>query len=72
MAITIGASKEKNIKVTPNYFLRDIIFLVVTCIYLLVILFFIKEINLIVASGLLVLYFVYVVTVLIQDKYFCE
>ena len=35
--VWILKSKENNIKVTPNYFLRDIIFLVVTCIYLLVI-----------------------------------
>jgi hypothetical protein len=52
--------------------LRDLIFLGLTCAYLLVILLWIGKINLLVNFGLIMLYIIYVVTVLLQNKYFSK
>jgi sodium/potassium/calcium exchanger 6 len=69
VALSTNASKEdKKITVTPRFFLRDIFFFLITCIYLLFALLVIQEINIFVSVGLLVLYAIYVILVVIQSK----
>lgn len=58
----------KRIKVTPRFFLRDIIFFMITCIYLLIIFLFIHEFDIFLAVGLLAIYAIYVILVVVQSK----
>ena len=69
IALSTNASTEnKKITVTPRYFIRDIVFYLITCTYLLVAMLIIKEINIYVALGLIILYAIYVVLVVLQSK----
>ena len=58
----------RQIKVTPRYFIRDVVFYMITCIYLLIVLFFFGGFNVFLAIGLLLIYAIYVVVVVIQSK----
>jgi solute carrier family 24 (sodium/potassium/calcium exchanger), member 6 len=40
--MTVGASLDKRIKVTPVFFLRDLIFYILTCLYILAIILYVK------------------------------
>jgi len=51
------------IKVTPRFFIRDIIFYLITCIYLLAILIGVQHFNIYLAVGLLLIYAIYVIMV---------
>jgi len=53
------------IKVTPRFFLRDLIFFNLSSIYLLITMIFVKRINLWSALGMPILYLIYVVIVVI-------
>ena len=71
MAMTTNAVKGSSpgsIKVTPRFFIRDVIFLLLTCIYLLIVMIFIGFINLPITLGFGIMYITYVVLVVIQSK----
>ena len=53
----------RKIRVTPKFFVRDVIFFLAACIYQLIILLFVNYYNIYSAIGLLLLYGVYVVMV---------
>jgi solute carrier family 24 (sodium/potassium/calcium exchanger), member 6 len=63
-----AATPDKKIRVTPRFFLRDIIFLNITMFYLLAVMIFVKEINIFVSAGLIAIYAVFVIVVVIQSK----
>jgi Ca2+/Na+ antiporter len=60
-----AADPGKKIRVTKRFFLRDLIFMNITMVYLLVIMFVIKEINFFVSAGFLLIYVLFVVIVVI-------
>lgn len=69
MFLAVNASEpDKKIRVTKNFFLRDLIFLNITMIYLLVIMFTVKVINFYVSAGFIGIYAVFVIIVVIQSK----
>jgi len=68
MALAINAAEDKKIRVTRHFFLRDLTFMNITCIYLLVCMFIVKEINVFVSVGFLMIYFIFVIIVVIQSK----
>ena len=69
MFLAVNASEpHKKIRVTKNFFLRDLIFLNITMIYLLVIMFTVKVINFYVSAGFIGIYAVFVIIVVIQSK----
>ena len=68
-ALAISVAKpEKQIKVTPIFFIRDLIFEIISMLYLLCIMLVVKEINIYVAVGFLLIYTIYVVLVVVQSK----
>jgi sodium/potassium/calcium exchanger 6 len=68
-ALTILASKpDRRIQVTPIFFIRDLIFYILVMLYLLGVMLIIKEINIYISVGFLLLYIVYVVLVVVQSK----
>jgi Ca2+/Na+ antiporter len=56
------------IKMTPIYFMRDLLFYFTTIVYLLVILLFVGQFTISTAAGLLIIYIVYVILVVVQSK----
>ena len=69
MFLSINASGEsKMIRVTKRYFLRDLIFLFIMCIYLLTCMLYFKELSLTLSAGLLVTYVIFVIIVIIQSR----
>lgn len=58
----------KKIRVTKRFFLRDLLFFMITTLYLLVVILFIGHITLYVTIGFIVLYGIFVVTVVVQSK----
>lgn len=69
MYLAVNASEpDKKIRVTKRFFLRDLIFMNITCVYLLVIMFFFKKITLYVSAGFIVIYMIFVVIVVFQSK----
>lgn len=70
MGLSLRAAPERKIKVTRNFFIRDAIFLIITCVYLLLILLWLKEITIFVSLGFVFIYIVFVCVVLIQNKFF--
>ena len=60
-------AKGKKMQVTKQFFIRDSIFLLITSAYILVIGLIVKSYNFYLAVGHLVLYFIFVVTVVIQS-----
>ena len=53
---------------TPKYFLRDVIFLMIANVYLLCLFLFAHKIELWSSLGLLGIYVVYVIIVVVQSK----
>lgn len=77
VALTVRASNMnpdpngppiRKIKVTPSFFIRDIVFYVATCVYLLVIMLYAGHFNIWTSIGLLVIYIIYVITVVVMSK----
>jgi solute carrier family 24 (sodium/potassium/calcium exchanger), member 6 len=68
-ALSIFAAKpDKRIQVTPIFFIRDIIFYIMVMMYLLGVMLVLKEINIYVAVGFLLLYLIYVILVVCQSN----
>ena len=63
--LVVRAAQERKVKVTPIFFIRDLIFYVIMMIYLLIVMLVIKHIDLLISIGFLVLYGIYVVLVVI-------
>jgi sodium/potassium/calcium exchanger 6 len=55
----------KKIRVTKRFFLRDLLFFMIATLYLLVVMLFIGHITLYVTIGFIVLYGIFVVTVVV-------
>lgn len=70
MSLSLNAGKDKAIQVTRNYFLRDCIFLMITCIYLLIIMLVFERFDAVISLGFVVIYLIFVATVIIQSKFF--
>lgn len=66
--MTVGASVEKSIKVTPVFFTRDLIFYALMNLYIFSILVFVKQITMVIAIGFIVIYATYVIMVVCQSK----
>lgn len=64
LAVSASAPDQK-IRVTRHFFTRDLIFLNITMVYLLVIMFFIKKITFVVSAGFIAIYFIFVFIVVI-------
>ena len=60
--------KQRRIKVTPRFFIRDISFLLAAVIYILIVMLGVKFINLPIAIGFLLIYVLYVVLVVVQSR----
>ena len=60
-----AAEPDKKIRVTKHFFTRDLIFLSITMIYLLVIMFVVKQINFYVSAGFIAIYVIFVIIVVI-------
>lgn len=58
------------IKITPLFILRDLLFLLITYVYLLIILLFVGKLYIVSSLGFLVVYVVYVIATVITDKYY--
>lgn len=56
------------IKVTPRYFIRDVVFYMITCIYLLTVMLAVGYFDIFLAIGLLLIYAIYVVVVVVQSN----
>ena len=68
-ALTVFASKpDKRIKVTPIYFIRDLVFYILVMLYLLGVMIVVQEINIYISVGFLLLYLIYVVLVVVQSN----
>ena len=68
-ALAVSVAKpDKKIKVTPVFFIRDLIFEILCMFYLLLILLVLKKVNIYIAVGFIVIYLVYVVLVVVQSK----
>ena len=63
--LVVRAAQERKVKVTPIFFIRDLIFYIIMMIYLLIVMLVIKHIDLLISIGFLVLYGIYVVLVVI-------
>ena len=69
MGVVINAAGEnKIVRVTKRYFLRDLAFLFLMCIYLLVCMLYFKKLNMVLSAGLLVMYVIFVIIVIIQSS----
>lgn len=66
--MTVGASVDKSIKVTPVFFIRDLIFYALMNLYIFAILVFVKQITMVIAIGFIVIYATYVIMVVCQSK----
>jgi solute carrier family 24 (sodium/potassium/calcium exchanger), member 6 len=62
-----GAPKDRRIKITPRYILRDIAFLFITVSYLLSVFIFLHEFSIFTSLGLLIIYGVYIILVVQQS-----
>lgn len=67
-APTKEGDEVKRIRVTKRFFLRDLVFFGLTCIYLMIVIVFVGKITIAVTSGFLALYAVFVVSVVVQSK----
>jgi solute carrier family 24 (sodium/potassium/calcium exchanger), member 6 len=63
-----GGPPDRRIKVTPRFFIRDIVFLLLTVVYLMGIFLLLGEFNIYTAVGLIVIYAIYVVLVVCQSR----
>ena len=62
----------RKIKVTPVFFVRDVLFYLFTCIYLLIIMLAVEFFDIYLALVLLIFYSIYVATVVLQSKKHCS
>jgi solute carrier family 24 (sodium/potassium/calcium exchanger), member 6 len=62
----LGAPRDRRIKVTPRFILRDIAFLFITVTYLLSVFLFLHKFTIYTALGLLIVYGVYIILVVKQ------
>ena len=68
-ALVLRAGKpDQRVKVTPTFFVRDLVSVFIALLYLLVHILFVGFINLFSAIGFLVLYSIFVVVVVITNK----
>jgi sodium/potassium/calcium exchanger 6 len=58
----------RKIKVTPQFFIRDIIFFMLSTLYLLFAMLVMKQINFFISVGFILIYTLYVIVVVIQSK----
>jgi len=58
----------RQIKVTPKFFIRDIVFFIITSLYLIMAMLIVKGIDVYVAFGFIILYTIYVIIVVVQSK----
>ena len=63
--LAVRAAKNKKIKVTKEFFTRDLVFYFLMMIYLLLIMLVLKEVNIFIAVGFLVMYIIFVVLVVL-------
>ena len=70
MAHTASQQEDKRgpLRVTPSFFIRDIVFLIITTSYLLFVLLVIKSITLWVSLGFILIYAIYVIQVMVQSN----
>ena len=69
MYLAVNPSEpNKQIRVTKHFFTRDLIFLNITMVYLLFIMFFVQKINFYVSAGFIAIYVVFVIIVVVQSK----
>ena len=68
LPISVRAAPGRVIAVTPRYFIRDWIFYMIPCIYLLTVLLFIGKIDIYGSLGMLFVYFFYVGVVVVQSR----
>lgn len=68
-ALVLRAGKpDQRVKVTPTFFVRDLVSVFIALLYLLIHILFVGFINLFSAIGFLVLYSIFVVVVVITNK----
>lgn len=70
MGLVLREGPDGKIQVTRNFFLRDVFFLLITCVYLILIMLVFKQITIPISLGFFGIYFVFVATVVIQSKFF--
>jgi sodium/potassium/calcium exchanger 6 len=58
----------RKIKVTPQFFIRDIIFFMLSTLYLLFAMLIMKQINFFISIGFILIYTIYVIIVVVQSK----
>jgi sodium/potassium/calcium exchanger 6 len=63
-----NGTPHRSIKVTPRFFIRDVVFYIITCVYMLTIQLGVGYFNIGLAIGLLLIYGIYVIVVLVQSK----
>jgi sodium/potassium/calcium exchanger 6 len=66
MYMSVNATGDaKTIRVTKRFFLRDLLFLFLTCVYLIIAMLVYGKLDIYLSSGLLVMYLVFVIIVVI-------
>lgn len=65
---TNASADDKKIRVTKRFFLRDLLFYYIASLYVLWIILFKGKIDVWVAAGFLVIYFIFVAIVVIQSN----
>ena len=63
-----GQPPARRIKVTPDYFIRDMVFLLIALLYLLFNLLVLQKINLWSAFGMPAIYLMFVIVVVYQNR----
>ena len=63
-----AAKPDERVKVTPVFFMRDLIFLLISLIYLLVHLLVVNYINIYSGFGFFIIYTIYVILVVVTNK----
>jgi sodium/potassium/calcium exchanger 6 len=68
LSLSIRAAQGRQIALTPRYFIRDWIFFMIPCIYLLIVLLFVHKIDIYGSLIMMFIYFFYVGVVVIQSR----
>lgn len=63
-----GDEPIRQIKVTPRYFIRDIVFFLFTSLYLIFAMLVVQGIDIYISIGFIVIYTIYVILVVCQSK----
>lgn len=66
--LSLRASENQEIRVTKNFFLREMTFLIAVYVYLIATFFLYGKIDIYISAGFFIIYFVYVAMVIIQSK----